>query len=424
MSDSSLSELPPPVAPAALPSHGGRWLGRFLALLLVLALAAGAWWLLQRAQSPSGTGPAVSLGRPGGAGGSPGGGGAANAMAATVGVAQAEQGELALSLDALGTVTPVAQVTLRPQVSGVLTEVLFEEGQLVKKDQLLARIDDAPFEQALAQAQAQRQRNTAQLQAARQTLKRYEQLWEQDSIARQDVDTQAALVAQLEASVAADRASEASARINLGYTRITAPVAGRIGLRAIDAGNMVTAGAATGLAVITQMQPIDIRFAVPQDRVPEVRAAQAGGPLQVQALDGVRGQALLTGQFLSLDNVIDSSTGTLQAKARFENADEGLFPNQFVNVRLRLGSQSGVLVPVTALRTGPQGDYVYVVDGQRVAHMRPVQRGGMDADRVLVTEGLQAGETVVTEGGDRVKDGGAVQWPSAEGQGRRAAAAP
>lgn len=386
----------------------GRWLGRLLALLLVLALAGGAWWLVQRAQGGPG-GAAPGFGPRGGAGFGAG----AMGMAATVGAAPARAGALALHIEALGTVTPVAQVTVTPQVTGVLTEVLFEEGQQVEKGQLLARIDPAPFEQALAQARAQRLRNEAQLQAARVTLKRYQQLWQQDSIARQDLDTQSALVQQLEASVQADRASEASARINLDYTRITAPLAGRIGLRSVDAGNMVSAGSASGLAVITQMQPMDIRFAVPQDRVREVLQAQSEGPLTVQVLDAQRRDTLSEGAFLTLDNVIDSSTGTLQAKARVDNADAALFPNQFVNVRLRLGQQQGVLVPVTALRTGPEGDYVYVVDEARTAHMRRVQRGPAGADEVLITAGLEPDETVVTEGGDRVKDGGLVQWPGA-----------
>ncbi len=334
-----------------------------------------------------------------------GGGGGASA---TVGVARARQGNLPIVIDALGTVTPVTQVVLRPQVSGVLTEVLFTEGQAVQKGQLLARIDPRPFEQALAQAQGERARIQAQLSAARVTLGRYETLWKQDSIARQDVDTQAALVKQLEGQVQSSTASEGNARINLGYARITAPISGRIGLRAVDPGNMVQAGAATGIATITQMAPIDVKFAVPQDRVQDVLAAQRGGSLPVSALDRWRNDSLAQGRFLTLDNVIDTATGTLQAKARFDNAQGQLFPNQFVNVRLQLGATPGVLVPVTAVRTGPDSDYVYVVDAERVAHMRPVKRGGATVDDVLITAGVQAGELVVTEGGDRVKDGGRV----------------
>ncbi|WOP14313.1 efflux RND transporter periplasmic adaptor subunit [Ottowia sp. SB7-C50] len=316
----------------------------------------------------------------------------------------------------------MTQVVLRPQVSGVLTEVLFTEGQTVQKGQLLARIDPRPFEQALTQAQGERARIQAQLSAARVTLGRYETLWKQDSIARQDVDTQAALVKQLEGQVQSATASEGNARINLGYARITAPIAGRIGLRAVDPGNMVQAGATTGIATLTQMTPIDVKFAVPQDRVPEVLAAQRTGALPVQALGGTREDVLAAGRFLTLDNVIDTATGTLQAKARFDNAQGQLFPNQFVNVRLQLGATPGVLVPVTAVRTGPDGDYVYVVDAERVAHMRPVKRGGATVDEVLVTSGVQAGETVITEGGDRVKDGGRVSLAGERPMGRASGA--
>jgi multidrug efflux system membrane fusion protein len=223
------------------------------------------------------------------------------------------------------------------------------------------------------------------------------------------VDTQTALVKQLEGTVQSDKASENNARINLGYTRITAPMAGRIGLRVLDPGNMVTAGATTGIATITQMAPIDVKFAVPQDRVPEVLQAQRAGTLPVQALDRNRDNVLARGKFLTLDNVIDTTTGTLLGKARFDNGDGQLFPNQFVNVRLQLGATPGVLVPVTAVRTGPKGDYVYVVDGQQTAEMRTVQRGGATVDQVLILSGVAAGETVVTEGGDRVRDGGRVQ---------------
>ena len=432
MSTDSLPPVPPPSTPVR-----SRWLGRVLALLFVLALAGSAWWLVQRAKAPAA--PAARAGGPGGPAAMAGGG------AATVGVAEARQGELPIVINALGTVTPVTQVVLRPQVSGVLTEVLFTEGQAVQKGQLLARIDPRPFEQALAQAQGERARIQAQLAAARVTLGRYETLWKQDSIARQDVDTQAALVKQLEGQVQSSTASEGNARINLGYARITAPISGRIGLRAVDPGNMVQAGATTGIATITQMAPIDVKFAVPQDRVPDVLAAQraAAGPSQggastggrpsagalpVQALDRTRDEVLASGRFLTLDNVIDTTTGTLQAKARFDNAGATLFPNQFVNVRLQLGATPGVLVPVTAVRTGPNGDYVYVVDAERKAQMRAVKRGGATVEHILIASGLQAGERVVTEGGDRVKDGGRValagERPAGRASGAGAASAP
>ncbi|MDO5626450.1 MAG: efflux RND transporter periplasmic adaptor subunit, partial [Pseudomonadota bacterium] len=214
---------------------------------------------------------------------------------------------------------------------------------------------------------------------------------------------------QLTATVASGKAAEDAAALNLGHTRIIAPISGRIGLRAVDAGNLVSSGTATGIATLTQIDPIDVLFAVPQERIDEVRAAQRAGALPVQALDSTRARTLAEGRFTTLDNAIDPTTGTVRAKARFANAGGALFPNQFVNVRLQLGTRSGVLVPVTAVRTGPQGDYVYVIDDERVAHMRPVQRGMATAEQVLITQGVQAGERVVTEGGDRVKDGGRVQ---------------
>ncbi|WP_236904080.1 efflux RND transporter periplasmic adaptor subunit [Comamonas serinivorans] len=334
-------------------------------------------------------------------------------MGVTVGMATARHGELPLVIEALGTVVPSQQVALTAQVGGVLQEVLFEEGQLVKKGQLLARIDPRTYEQTLAQAKSQTAKDQAQLVSAQQTLKRYETLWQQDSIARQDVDTQAALVKQLQATVMADQASERAAQINLDYTRITAPMAGRIGLRGVDPGNLVSAGSSTAIASIAQITPVDVSFAVPQDRVPDVLAAQRAGALPVTALDRARVQTLATGQFLTLDNAVDTATGTVKAKARFANADYKLFPNQFVNVSLRLGSATGVLVPVSAVRLGPNGNYVYVVDDAQTAHMRQVKRGTASNELVEITEGLQAGERVVTEGGDRVKDGGQVQLASA-----------
>jgi multidrug efflux system membrane fusion protein len=344
-------------------------------------------------------------------------------MGVTVGVATAQQGALPIVIDALGTVVPAQQVSLTAQVSGVLQEVLFEEGQLVQKGQLLARIDPRTFEQTLQQAKAQTARDQAQLAAAQQTLKRYETLWQQDSIARQDVDTQAALVKQLQATVQSDQASVRAAQISLDYTRITAPMSGRIGLRAVDPGNLINSST-TAIASIAQISPVNVSFAVPQDRVAEVLAAAKAGQLPAKALNRARTQTLATGRFLTLDNSVDTATGTVKAKARFDNADYALFPNQFVNLNLRLGEREGVLVPVSALRLGPNGPYVYVVDEAQKAQMRPVVRGAASNEQVQITQGLQAGERVVTEGGDRVKDGGKVQLasdsptPGASGAGR------
>ncbi|CAN7346197.1 efflux RND transporter periplasmic adaptor subunit [Variovorax sp. LjRoot290] len=394
---SSPTPEPPDAIPAGQPvprppSRRRLWLGSLAALVLVLALGGGAWYLIKRSNEPA-------AGR-GGFGGA----------SSTVGHAAARRAELPVTIEALGTVTPLATITLKPQVGGVLTEVLYTEGQTVTKGQLLARIDPRPYEQALMQAQGTRVRDEAQLEAARVTLARYRTLLTQDSIARQDVDTQAALVKQLEGTVTTDRASEAAARLNLDYTRITAPVAGRIGLRTVDLGNTVTANASTGIAVITQMNPIDVQFAVPQDRLPDIQAQLAKGvPLTVKALDRTRSATLDTGTFSTLDNVVDTSTGTVKGKARFGNAAVTLFPSQFVNIQMTLRTVNAIVVPVTAVRTGPNGNYVYVINEDRTVSMRAVKRGESTVDVVAITEGLEAGENVVTEGGDRIKDGARVQ---------------
>jgi multidrug efflux system membrane fusion protein len=398
----------------SLPTAGGRrrhWLGTVIALLTLLALGGLAWYLTHRpAAAPTqGAGP----GGPPGAGGS-GGGRSGRAPATTVGIATAERSEVPVWLDALGTVTPTATVTVRAQVSGVLKQVLYREGQMVKAGEMLAVIDPRPFELALMQATGQRQRDEAQLENARLTLQRYRTLLQQDSIARQDVDTQASLVQQLEGTVVTDRAAEGTARLNLSYSRIVSPVAGRVGLRTVDPGNLVNAGDAAGVAVITQIAPIDVAFAVPQDQVPTVQArAATGATLPVTALDRNRSSTLGEGRFATLDNQVDTTTGTVKAKARFPNADGKLFPNQFVNVRLTMDTLKDVVtVPVAAVRNGANGDFVFVLNADRTASVRKVTRGIATDTRVVVSSGLEAGEKVITEGADRLRDGARVVLPS------------
>ena len=409
-----MDQPPPPATPptpnteAAAPRLARRrWIGSVIALVGMALLGALAWYLTHQPAAPT----AGAFGRPGGPGGPGGSGGVRGGVPSTVGIAVAKRADIPMLIDALGTVTPVANVTVRPQVSGVLTQVLFKEGQMVKKGDALATIDPRPFEATLAQAQGARGRDEAQLEAARVTLARYRTLLAQDSIARQEVDTQAALVKQLEGTVAVDRASEATARLNRGYARIVAPLSGRVGLRPVDAGNYIAAGDANGVAVITQVAPIDVEFAIPQDRVPEVQKRQAeGAQLPVEAFNRTRTHQLDTGNFLTLDNLIDTTTGTVKAKARFSNAAGNLFPNQFVNVQLLLRTIRGaVVVPVTALRFGPNGAFVYVVKPDRTVELRPVKPGDASVDAVAITTGLAVGETVVTEGADRLKDGARVQ---------------
>jgi multidrug efflux system membrane fusion protein len=389
---------PPPHPPRKV-SRRASIIGTVIALLVLAGIAWLAWTLTQN-NAP------VPSSRPGGGAGGPRG-----APATTVGVATAERADLSVVLEALGTVTPTATAIVRPQVSGVLNEVQFQEGQMVTRGQLLAQLDARPFELQLMQATGQRMKDEAQLENARLTLDRFRKLLELDSIARQEVDTQAALVKQLEATVITSRAQEGTARLNLAYTRITAPISGRVGLRVVDVGNLVGSNDAEGIAVIAQLAPIDVEFSIPQDSVPEVQArVRAGAKLPVEALDRTRTNVLETGAFASLDNVVDTQTGTVKAKARFLNAKSNLFPAQFVNVRLLLRTIPGaIVVPVTALRHGSNGDYAYVLNApERTVSLRNVERGQTTAEKVQIVKGLEAGEVVITEGADRLKDGARV----------------
>ena len=394
-------------------------IGGVIAVLVMVALGWLAWHLTHKPQGgpggPGGPGGAGASQR--GGGGGPGGGGGGRGgrgQGTTVGVATAELADIPVSIDALGTVTAAATATVRPQVSGILQKINFSEGQVVKAGQVMAVIDPRPFEMALLQATGTRQRNEAQLASARVTLERFRTLLAQDSIARQEVDTQSALVKQLEGTAMTDRAAEGIARLNLSYTQVKAPISGRVGLRVVDMGNLVGSSDAAGLAVITQMSPIDVEFAVPQDRVPDMQAnIRAGNGLPATAFDRTRTVPLATGKFAALDNQVDVQTGTVRAKARFANADQALFPSQFVNLRLQLSTIKGaVMVPVTAIRNGADGNFVYVLKkGERTVSVRKVTRGQSTVDKVQVASGLEAGEQVITEGADRLKEGARVTLP-------------
>ena len=436
----------------AVPAHPGRRISRrasvigtLIALLIVAAVGYLAWRLTRPeapASAPGAAGRAAGAGPAGApAAGRPGGGRGGGGAATTVGVAVAEQASIPVLLEALGTAVPQATVRVRPQVSGVLQQVLFKEGQDVRRGDLLATIDPRQFELALQQASGQRMRDEAQLEAARVTLQRFRTLLRQDSIARQEVDTQEALVKQLEAAVVISKANEGTARLNLGYTRISAPIAGRVGLRTVDVGNVVNASDANGVALITQVAPIDVEFAVPQDQA-AVLQRSTGAPMPVQALDRTRSTVLDSGVFASLDNQVDVQTGTVRAKARFANAQQQIFPSQFVNVRLQLRSiENAVMVPVAAVRNGPAGDFVFVLNEDRTVSVRPVTRGQATVDKVQIATGLKVGERVITEGADRLRDGSRVTLPGdapgaggprgarpgatpAAGAGRRQGAAP
>lgn len=405
----------PPALASAPPRRRLSRRASVIGTVLALGLAAGLAWLAWDLTRPEQTaamqrgagGPAGRAGAPGGPGG-PGGG---RGGATTVGFAVAESATIPVHLEALGTVVPQATVRVRPQVSGVLTQVLFKEGQNVKRGQLLATIDPRPFEMALQQAVGQRMRDEAQLAAARVTLERFETLLRQDSIARQEVDTQRATVNQLQAAVVSAKAAEGTARLNLSYTRIAAPIAGRVGLRSVDVGNQVGTGDTNGIVVITKLSPIDVEFAVPQDHASWLQH-NAGAFMEVKAFDRTRTTLLDAGTFASLDNQIDTQTGTVRAKARFNNARQQLFPSQFVNVQLQVRTiEDAVVVPVAAVRQSGSGEYVFVLQQDRTVKQRPVVRGQPLGDRVQITTGLQVGERVITEGADRLRDGARVMLP-------------
>ena len=403
-------------------SRRGKVVGGVIAVAAMAALGGLAWYLTHQPAPVAAGGPpgAGGAGGPGGPGGPGAGGGRRGAPATTVGVATALKVDIPVTLDALGTVTAAATTTVRPQVSGILQKVLFREGQMVKAGQVLAQIDPRQFEMSLLQASGQRQRDEAQLENAKLTLQRYQTLLGQDSIARQDVDTQAALVKQLEGTVMTDRAAEGTAKLNLGYTKVIAPITGRVGLRVVDVGNLVGSGDATGIAVITQLSPIDVEFSIPQDSVPGVmQRVNDGAALPALALDRTRTNTLDSGKFAAMDNQVDTQTGTVRAKARFDNARSTLFPSQFVNVRLELRTiKDAIMVPVNAVRHGTKGDFVWVLKGDNSVTMRSITRGEATVDRVQIASGLQAGEQVITEGADRLKEGAKVTLPGA-GAGRR-----
>lgn len=317
------------------------------------------------------------------------------------------QQDLPIHLKAIGTVTPLNTVTVRSRVDGQLLRVVFEEGQMVREGQLLAEIDPVPYQIRLAQVEGQLQQNLAQLENARRDLERFQDLHGKDLLTTQQLDLQRALVSQREGALASDQADVDDAKLRLAYTKIVAPISGRLGLRKVDAGNLIRANDTNGLVVITQTQPIAVVFTVPEVDLPQVlEPLRAGEPLPAEAWDRSEKLRLATGRLKTVDNQIDLATGTLRIKAEFPNTDLELFPNQFVNVRLRVRTLAdAIVIPAAAVQFGSRGTYVYLVNENDEAVVRDVVLGPADATLQSVTSGLKPGDAVVLEGLDRLRDG-------------------
>jgi multidrug efflux system membrane fusion protein len=310
-------------------------------------------------------------------------------------------------VSALGTVTPLATVTVKTQIAGQLQQIAFTEGQLVHKGDFLAQIDPRPYQAALDLAQAQLAKDEAVLRQAQVDLKRYQTLLKQDSIARQQADDQVYLVQQDEAAIKSDQAQIDTQKLNLAYCHIVAPTEGRVGLRQVDQGNYVQTSDANGIVVITQEQPISVVFSITEDNLPMVlKQIHAGGKLSVAAYDRANVVKLATGELATTDNEIDTTTGTVKLRALFANADESLFPNQFVNARLLVDTLHNVVtVPTAAIQRGAPGTFVYQVGTDSVVAVRTVKTGVTDGDKVQILSGIAAGDKVVIDGADRLRDG-------------------
>jgi multidrug efflux system membrane fusion protein len=333
-----------------------------------------------------------------------------------VAAAKAAHGDIPVYLDGLGSVTAFYTVNLHSRVDGQLMSVPIQEGQYVREGDLLAQIDPRPYQAQLGSAQGQLAKDQALLADAKLDLERYKILVEQKAVPKQQLDTQVATVGQYEGNVEADKAAVDTAKLNLIYARITSPINGRVGLRQVDPGNIVHAADANSMFVITQLHPIAVVFTLPEDNLPAVmRKLHTGGRLAVDAYNRDKTQKLASGSLLTVDNEIDPNSGTAKLKALFDNHDEALFPNQFVNVRLLLDTKRGeVIVPSAAIQRGSQGTYVYVIKADGTVDLRPVKVGIVEGDNTSVDSGLEAGEAVVTDGADKIQPGSAVTVPGAE----------
>ena len=388
-----------PAQAAPLPHAAGSARRSALWLLLVLVAVAGlAIWLILRAGNQTANPRRFQSSGP-----------------MPVGTATVERGDMPIVLNALGTVTPLGTVTVKTQINGQLTQIAFTEGQVVKKGDFLAQIDPRPYQVALEQAEGQLAKDQALLKNAERDLVRYKTLVAQNSIARQTADTQAALVQQDRGTVQADRAQVDTQKLNLIYCHIVAPIGGRVGLRQVDAGNYVQTSDPNGLVVITQIQPISVIFTLPEDDLRQVLPRlHAGVKLPATAYDRTGTVKLDSGMLETVDNQIDTSTGTVKLRAIFNNPQQILFPNQFVNIRLLVNTLRGAdIVPLTAIQRGTSGTFVYAVMPGNTVKAEPVTLGAGDSQNVAVLKGLQPGERVVTDGADRLKDGAKVRLAAA-----------
>lgn len=397
----------PPQAPEPLrrPTPPRRW----WPWLLVLAgvAAAVAYWFhgTRRTTAPSGGEP-IAMQRP----------------AVPVVAATARQGDMPVYLTGLGSVVAFNTVAVRSRVDGYLVKVAFREGQFVREGDVLAEIDPRPFQVQLEQAQGQLARDRAQLEDARRTLARYRELRRDGVVSQQEYDDQAARNGQFEGVIKADEAAIDNAQLQLTYARITAPISGRVGLRRVDVGNVVHATDTTGVVVITQLQPIAVLFTIPEDSLPPVmQKLGTGEHLTAEAFDRADQKRIATGELLTVDNQIDQSTGTVRLKAVFQNDDDVLFPNQFVNVHLLVDvKRNAVIAPGAAIQRGPKGTYVYVVKADHTVETRPVTVGPTGRTEAAIESGLAADETVVVEGVDKLRDGITVQVRGPERNGTSA----
>ena len=396
-----------PISPPSMRAPPARRRPTWRTLLWIVGVVLVAI-LVAYLLTPHGGAAGGGHGRGAAAGGAPG-----RRPPTVVGVATASLGDIPIQITALGSVTPQANVTVRTHLSGTLMRVYFKEGQTVRAGQLLAQVDPRPYQVALEQAEGQLLRDEAALDEAKIDLARYKALAAQDSIARQQLDLQAATVKQDEGAVKSDHGVVDADKLNLAYCRITAPVSGRVGLRQVDPGNIVQIGDTNGVVVINQVDPITVEFDVPEDDIPRLNARMTvTHTLPATALDRTGANKLAEGQLFTLDNQINTSTGTVKARATFANPAGALFPNQFVNVTVLVDTLKNVVtVPAVAIRHGPQGDFVYVVQLDSTVKMTPVKVGPAQGETASIASGVAVGDRVVTDGGDRLNDGSSVILP-------------